>query len=819
MAFAPMGTALANQVTGDCQTAVCDGNGGVTSEPAAADVLDDGKACTDDLCTGTTPSNVPSAPGMACNTGGGKLCDGQGACVECLSGSDCAGGVCQGNACVAASCGDGAKNGSETAIDCGGSCGPCDDLLGCAMAADCKSGVCTGGICQAPACNDAEKNGGETDVDCGGGCAPCGPGKGCAIDADCVGGKCSGSVCLPSCTDHVTNGGETDVDCGGGTCAACANGKACGAGADCASKVCKNGVCQAAVCTDGVKNAGETDVDCGGSCGPCAAGQACNGPTDCASLVCVGGMCQAPACNDGVRNGLETDVDCGGAMCGACPGGKGCMAGGDCASHLCVAGACTTPACGDGVVLPPEQCDDGNTTNGDGCSSTCAVQPGFTCSGSPSVCTTTCGDGFAAGTEGCDDGNAQNGDGCSSTCNVEIGFSCSGSPSTCAPICGDGIKVAAEACDDGNVANGDGCSSTCTVQPGFMCSGSPSVCTTTCGDGIKAGGEGCDDGNATSGDGCSSACAVEPGYTCTGTPSTCSVTCGDGVVGGTEICDDGNLVNGDGCSSTCKLEGGTNEVEPNDTFAQADARALDPVPTRIGSGTTLLYGSIGVSGDKDIFKVTTGGVMRFETFDSATFDCTSIFTKLSLFSSTGTLLKVDMPDVAASGINGCAALIVDAPTGSYIQVDRGGPGTVKKYILQAVHLASAGSESEPNDSLSQANTLSGTDVYITGQHPGFGQDWYHVTVPYLKSIRAEIIEADVPACESNNYFPQLTLFDGVGVQKVNDYSDGRGNCSAIDGTGSTPRDAGAHALPYTDYYLRVTGDNIVFNYRLAVTIR
>ena len=31
-------------------------------------------------------------------------------------------------------------------------------------------------------------------------------------------------------------------------------------------------------------------------------------------------------------------------------------------------------ACGDGVVHAPEQCDDGNTTSGDGCSSICRVE-------------------------------------------------------------------------------------------------------------------------------------------------------------------------------------------------------------------------------------------------------------------------------------------------------------------------------------------------------------------------------------------------------------------------------------------------------------
>lgn len=62
--------------------------------------------------------------------------------------------------------------------------------------------------------------------------------------------------------------------------------------------------------------------------------------------------------------------------------------------------------CGDHVAQFPEECDDGNVTNGDGCSSTCVLEP-------------PCGNGTVAGDEECDDGNVMNGDGCSSTCKSE----------------------------------------------------------------------------------------------------------------------------------------------------------------------------------------------------------------------------------------------------------------------------------------------------------------------------------------------------------------------------------------------------------------
>lgn len=41
--------------------------------------------------------------------------------------------------------------------------------------------------------------------------------------------------------------------------------------------------------------------------------------------------------------------------------------------------------CGDWIVAPSETCDDGNTNNGDGCSSTCLVENGWACGGDPNV--------------------------------------------------------------------------------------------------------------------------------------------------------------------------------------------------------------------------------------------------------------------------------------------------------------------------------------------------------------------------------------------------------------------------------------------------
>ena len=42
--------------------------------------------------------------------------------------------------------------------------------------------------------------------------------------------------------------------------------------------------------------------------------------------------------------------------------------------------------CGNAVVNSGESCDDGNSNEFDGCSSTCQVESGYACSGSPSSC-------------------------------------------------------------------------------------------------------------------------------------------------------------------------------------------------------------------------------------------------------------------------------------------------------------------------------------------------------------------------------------------------------------------------------------------------
>jgi cysteine-rich repeat protein len=298
--------------------------------------------------------------------------------------------------------------------------------------------------------------------------------------------------------------------------------------------------------------------------------------------------------------------------------------------------------CGDGEVRGYESCDDGNTTSDDGCDANCNVEAGFTCPYGEPCRLVVCGDGFTDGYlasdgtwhyEQCDDGNSTSGDGCSAACEPEPGFMCYTPGEPCKDVaCGDGavdayyvliegnagsagtggtfgaggafgqagagptgpyIGYAYEGCDDGNTVNGDGCTAACEPESGWICEQPGQPCRRPrCGDGFVdfvpgaggAGGAGgtsgasgfggmagsgnfgsweeCDDGNSTSGDGCDASCVLEPGYSCStsGTPCKLAV-CGDGVADyPVEDCDDGNTANGDFCDGHCRYEFGAGGV-------------------------------------------------------------------------------------------------------------------------------------------------------------------------------------------------------------------------------------------------------------------
>ncbi len=241
---------------------------------------------------------------------------------------------------------------------------------------------------------------------------------------------------------------------------------------------------------------------------------------------------------------------------------------------------CAVQTCGNGILEGSEECDDGNTTSGEGCTSDCKLETDWVCPtpGSPCISTVVCGDGRISGNEICDDHNTSDGDGCSGDCSaVEPGWTCPAPGVRCQPKCGDGLITGWEQCDDGNATSGDGCSESCTTETGYACPTPGEAChLTVCGDGKQEGAESCDDGNTVPGDGCTMDCKAEP--ECTGSDG-CTSPCGDGLKLPEEECDDGNRTSGDGCSADCKLETGWDCKDVVDATTSVPVLFRDMIPS------------------------------------------------------------------------------------------------------------------------------------------------------------------------------------------------------------------------------------------------
>ena len=206
-----------------------------------------------------------------------------------------------------------------------------------------------------------------------------------------------------------------------------------------------------------------------------------------------------------------------------------------------------------------EVCDDGNITEGDGCSAELQGDgrrllcvPGMKC-----VCPQVrCGDGTIEGTEKCDDGNTNSGDGCSSTCTIERGYVC---PLVKAPLRArlrrrhPHRQRAVRSRDHGRAervldARAAGIRAT-RARAARSASATPPSAATARRKAPRA---------ATTAtpcpyDGCSATCVPEPACPSAARPAPARASAATASCCPAKTCDDGNNLSGDGCSATLQV--------------------------------------------------------------------------------------------------------------------------------------------------------------------------------------------------------------------------------------------------------------------------
>jgi fibro-slime domain-containing protein len=373
-----------------CIRQIPDGCGDAINNQGGIEECDDGNVVPGDGCNGackvernwTCPRQGPCTRIIVCgdgSIGAGEVCDdsntkdGDGCSADCTY-QDPAFRCDPGQSCVRVSqCGN-------KRIEAGEDCDDANTKAGDGCNSSCKlegGFVCPtpGAPCKpAPRCGDGVMQGANGEV--------CDDGN-----------QKDGDGCSADCKTK-------DVGC------VCSPGQLC----KCPTLKCGNGKVEGSEqCDDGNTKPGD---GCNGSC-QIEKGYACpffNAP-------CV------PDCGDGIV--LSPMEQCDPAVPGtnmskacssSCKYNDGWACVGDPPS-------CHQTTCGDGKVEGSEGCDLGPGKNvpGSGCFPTCHFEP--KCDSTVGSCTSKCGDGLVVNEE-CDDGNTNDGDGCSHECKVENGWEC-----------------------------------------------------------------------------------------------------------------------------------------------------------------------------------------------------------------------------------------------------------------------------------------------------------------------------------------------------------------------------------------------------------
>ncbi|MBI4142683.1 Ig-like domain-containing protein [Candidatus Uhrbacteria bacterium] len=212
-----------------------------------------------------------------------------------------------------------------------------------------------------------------------------------------------------------------------------------------------------------------------------------------------------------------------------------------CAPTTCLRTGSTVgaSACGNGDVGDGEDCDDGNTTDGDGCSSRClrTGTPPLRSPEFPDGIVAACGDGQVGTGEECDLGSAARAAWDAARCAYDQCVKTGAAPITVTGgTCGNGTMEAGEQCDDGVVG-------TCSAQSPTALRYRACRADADCGSGGT-----CAEVRPMSGDGCSASCLLEgasPWWRDAATADAQPAMCGDlaipsyrgGVARGGEACE------------------------------------------------------------------------------------------------------------------------------------------------------------------------------------------------------------------------------------------------------------------------------------------
>jgi hypothetical protein len=215
--------------------------------------------------------------------------------------------------------------------------------------------------------------------------------------------------------------------------------------------------------------------------------------------------------------------------------------------------------------------------------------------------------------------------------------------------------------------------------------------------------------------------------------------------------------------------------EPNDTVAVATAITPD-VP---------FVASIYSYADLDFYRIDVPATswVRIQTFDASGTACNGIDTSLDLYEPSGAHVDLDNN----SGIGGCEDYLAWRASGPYYVAVRGVSPDAFAYAIRVTITPIPGSlESEPNDTVAQATSLTPDLSFIAAIASYADLDFYRIVVPSMSMVRIQTFDASGATCNGIN--PAIDLYNSSGAYFGFEDNSGIGGCEdylAYHGAGTT----------------------------------